>query len=578
MSQNIIDRSLIAVQSDIDQLFFDLHTLTVDIHNDDLAATVLDIRGKLNEPFLFVIVGEVKAGKSSFVNALLDTGRDICKVAPDPCTDIIQQITYGEKEEIIDVNPHLKKIKIPVPILEQISIVDTPGTNTIIDHHQEITERFVPHSDLIVFVFDSKNPYRQSAWDFFSYIADEWKKKVIFILQQKDLCKPDDLLVNINGVKKYAKEKGIADPRVFAVSALQEQEGQKEESGFAPLKEYIINNITGGNAFKLKMQSNVSTADKVLGKINDGMAVRTKQLNADLQFRQSITSDMNLQEQKSYQRVEKMVKSLLEDYDRITGRVRAEFIEGLGFYTLTKRSIGSVFSSKEKSVKEWLAVLTKKLDKDLRTNFQEKLEDGMTDISDSIKTMVKLVDDKMATSKTILDKNHEIFGDIADKRQDAIKAIQANYMQFIDNTENFIDEEITPKANYVPDVAAGGGIAIVGTILALSAQTAVFDITGGVIASLGILVAGATLVFRKRKVIAAFDEEIKKGRGQLEIVLEDQVKSYTHKIKERLDQQFDPFDIYIEQEQKSLTTLKGKTDTIASEILTVQEKLGEPSI
>ena len=97
-----------------------------------------------------------------------------------------------------------------------------PGTNTIIDHHQEITERFIPHSDLIVFVFEAKNPYRQSAWSFFDYINSEWRKKVIFILQQSDLMKPDDLIINIEGVKKQAKEKGINDPKVFAVSALRE--------------------------------------------------------------------------------------------------------------------------------------------------------------------------------------------------------------------------------------------------------------------------------------------------------------------------------------------------------------------
>ncbi|RQH24196.1 hypothetical protein D5R40_30035 [Okeania hirsuta] len=38
-------------------------------------------------------------------------------------------------------------------MLRKISIVDTPGTNTISEHHQEITERLFLRSDLIVFVF-----------------------------------------------------------------------------------------------------------------------------------------------------------------------------------------------------------------------------------------------------------------------------------------------------------------------------------------------------------------------------------------------------------------------------------------
>jgi predicted GTPase len=148
--------------------------VTQNIGHEKLGITILELKDQLQAPFTFVIVGEVKAGKSSFINALLDTDKEICKVAPMPMTDTIQQIVYGEQEQIIDINPYLKKITQPVEILKEIAIVDTPGTNTIVDHHQEITERFIPYSDLIVFVFEAKNPYRQSSWEFFDYINADW--------------------------------------------------------------------------------------------------------------------------------------------------------------------------------------------------------------------------------------------------------------------------------------------------------------------------------------------------------------------------------------------------------------------
>ena len=154
----------------------DLHQMAIDINNASLSEMVSDLRNRIHEPFMFVIVGEVKVGKSSFVNALLETDKEVTKVAPDPCTDTIQQILYGEVEQTVVINPYLKKIFYPVEILKEIAIVDTPGTNTIIEHHQEITERFIPGSDLIVFVFEAKNPYRQSAWEFFDYIHKDWQK------------------------------------------------------------------------------------------------------------------------------------------------------------------------------------------------------------------------------------------------------------------------------------------------------------------------------------------------------------------------------------------------------------------
>ncbi|MBL0100328.1 MAG: dynamin family protein [Saprospiraceae bacterium] len=87
---------------------------------------------------------------------MLDTDKEICKVAPMPMTDTIQQILFGEEERIETINPYLKKIYQPVEILREIAIVDTPGTNTIVQHHQEITEKFIPYSDLIVFCFEAK--------------------------------------------------------------------------------------------------------------------------------------------------------------------------------------------------------------------------------------------------------------------------------------------------------------------------------------------------------------------------------------------------------------------------------------
>ncbi len=96
----IIDPKVYAFRTQLDELAKDIHHLTILIDHDDLAETVSSLRNRIHEPFMFVIVGEVKAGKSSFINALLDTGREITKVAPQPMTDTIQQIVYGPVEDM----------------------------------------------------------------------------------------------------------------------------------------------------------------------------------------------------------------------------------------------------------------------------------------------------------------------------------------------------------------------------------------------------------------------------------------------------------------------------------------------
>ena len=105
----LINQSLQAYRIRLEEITKQIHQLAIDIQNNELASTISELRNTINEPFLFVIVGEVKAGKSSFINALLATGKEIVKVAPEPCTDSIQQVIYGDEPEVIEINPGLKK-------------------------------------------------------------------------------------------------------------------------------------------------------------------------------------------------------------------------------------------------------------------------------------------------------------------------------------------------------------------------------------------------------------------------------------------------------------------------------------
>ena len=76
MNNFIVNRALVDYQSSLDNLLCQLEDFATNINNQQLQVTIRNLRTNINEPFLFVVVGEVKAGKSSFVNALLHA--DIC--------------------------------------------------------------------------------------------------------------------------------------------------------------------------------------------------------------------------------------------------------------------------------------------------------------------------------------------------------------------------------------------------------------------------------------------------------------------------------------------------------------------
>src|SRR5688572_12230084 len=69
---------------------------------------------------LLVIVGEVKAGKSSFINALLR--EDVCEVAPGPCTVRIQELVYGPAYRAAALGESWPRVALPKEVLREITM------------------------------------------------------------------------------------------------------------------------------------------------------------------------------------------------------------------------------------------------------------------------------------------------------------------------------------------------------------------------------------------------------------------------------------------------------------------------
>ncbi len=89
--------------------------------------------------FLLVVVGEFNSGKSQFINTLLNEKEEICPTGVLPTTDVINILKYGTKRQDIIESDHVKSIYLPNEWLRQTNIVDTPGTNAILQTHQQIT-------------------------------------------------------------------------------------------------------------------------------------------------------------------------------------------------------------------------------------------------------------------------------------------------------------------------------------------------------------------------------------------------------------------------------------------------------
>jgi tRNA U34 5-carboxymethylaminomethyl modifying GTPase MnmE/TrmE len=574
MKSAILDQDLQPIRLRLEEIVKQLQQMAQRSHDENLAQIVSDLRSTVNEPFLFVIVGEVKTGKSSFINALLATGKDVVKVAPDPCTDTVQQVVYGKAQEEVVINPYHKKIYQPAEILRHISVVDTPGTNTIEERHQEITEGYIPRSDLIVFVFEAKNPYRQSAWQFFDYIHSDWKKKVIFVLQQADLMDPPDLAINQKGIMDYAKKKGLPDPKVFTVSAKLELQGQDEASGFKPLNQYIREHITGRNAYRLKLQSSIGTVRNVQARIGINLGKMQAQLQTDRAFRRDVRETLSAQEERSYRQIDKLIQGLLRDYDQIAEKAQQELREGLGIGPMAGKLVRSIFKRADSPAK-WLNSITDKLKADMERRVNRRLNEGVEEIAEAINQMARIIDLKIKQNQATLKGPEAVFGEISDQRRAVIQDLRDDFDSFVNEAENFMGTEVLPETSRIsPNVLTGSGVAVIGAVLTAATHIPLLDITGGVLSALGLAVAGGTVMVKRGKLIKGFAQEIDKGRRLLAEELDEKLKTYVGHIRQQIESNFQEFDDLLKTEDQHIDLLTQQQQDITTQLTEMDKKLG----
>jgi small GTP-binding protein len=306
---------------------------------EEALATLQKATLQLDELFLIVVVGEFNAGKSALINAIL--GEQVLTEGVTPTTTRVTLIKWGERmsEQIVD--ERFTIVTYPLPLLRELNIVDSPGTNAIIRQHERLTEEFIPRSDLVLFTTSADRPMTESERLFLEHIL-AWRKKVVFVLNKIDIFEEHKSLDEaLDYVTRHAAIALGDSPALFPVSArlAQRATGQAEEaeqqrlraiSRLDALERYISTSLDDAERLRLKLLSPLGVADHLVDQVETNLQVQSDEIKEDASTAQALETAVS-----AYQHeLQVELAPRLAEVDNILHRFE---LRGLDFFDRTLR-------------------------------------------------------------------------------------------------------------------------------------------------------------------------------------------------------------------------------------------------
>ncbi len=542
-------------------------------------ATIQNLRSLtagLNEPLLFVAVGEVKAGKSSLLNALF--GQEFCKIDVLPATDKIYVFKYGDSERDISITENLTERYRSIEFLKNFNVVDTPGTNTIVASHQEITTSFVPLADLIVFVFSVMNPWAASAWDFLRLLGHGWKKNIVFVLQQADLRNPEEVRSIIQHLEQTILQLLGSSRPIFAVSAKQalqaKLEGKGKEdplwqnSNFGALEDWISTTVTQSEERGGKLRSIAQTGQVVLQTIQAKLRGALDLLKSDQERIASIRNTLYARKDQTLRQVGGFIREMEMAYDACRERGEKLLEERLGFFQTFKM----IFSGGR-----WEKDFQDKIESDVRTKVQDQIEHALELLESDLRLIWQELQDKVHAqfdSDTRKQVRPAVPGFLS-QRGIVLQKLQLTLLEQMSDAKikQQLQEWFGETARWlrVPaGVAAAGGVF---TIIAALAHTAILDVTGTV-AGLAAFTGTVYAVFRRRHILREYRRRMDEKRRELAGAVETQLRHAITAFYHEVGQTFAPLESFCQAETQRHLPLQERAIEIEKSLLEIKSQLG----
>lgn len=296
----------------------------------------------LGAPFLFLVCGEVNAGKSSLLNALF--GSDLCTVNVLPETDRVIRYRYGATSRDVTTSPSFEERFRPIDFLRDFNLIDTPGTNSPAEGHAETIRNFLPLADLILFVFPVTNTWGAATWNLISELAPERLARTAFVIQQSDQREAADLKVIAEHMSELSLKKIGMIPPIFPVSGKMAFEAKLagrtyQESGFPALEEFICRSISDSPIHNAALHAWREYAAEALRKIEDRIEDQNHVLGDQNHFLASLEDEIDAMRERLVSRLPHHLEGVAQVFETEAVWVTRSLRKSLGLL----RSVFRIF-------------------------------------------------------------------------------------------------------------------------------------------------------------------------------------------------------------------------------------------
>jgi small GTP-binding protein len=537
------------------------------------AATLAESVRQLDELFLLVVVGEFNAGKSAFINALL--GRKVLDEGVTPTTSQIHLIRYGATTSTELLSSGIRVVTAPVDFLQDIHIVDTPGTNAIIREHERLTTEFVPRADFVLFVTSADRPFTETERAFVEAIR-VWGKKIVVIVNKIDIFERAEELDQVLTFVGDAAQKVLGmRPPVFPVSARLAGRAKQGEpalwsaSRFEALERFVHGSLDEQSRFRLKVSSPLGVGDVLarryldvsderlallandtatLDDIERQLAQYRADLSRGFDLRMSVVENVLLEMEARGHRYFDDTLRLGRVFDLVNrSRVQREFEEQV---------VGDAPLQIERRVSEIIDWL---VDQDYRQ---------WQTVSARLATRRQEHGDRILGSSDI--------GSFHDDRSRLLDSVGREAQRVVDAYDRRRESELIAngaRTAVAATAAVGAGALGLGALVSLAATTAAADFTGilmaGVMAALGFLIIPA----KRRKARTEIRAKVSSLVNELRTALGVEFQRAQEHSAQRFADSMGPYSRFVRAEQErwdarrsALTTLRGRISQLLASL------------